>query len=98
VTYINIYIFFILALERVAEECMGRRQWKHYQDKLTCSHLNIEEQQPIAIAGSEDEPSQYNHSSKEISQSNPNHCKTENHRLEQQHNGSQLLEEEDSGG
>jgi len=71
---------------------MGRRQWKHYQEQLTRSHLNIEEQQPIAIAGSEDEPPQYKPSSKE-----PNHCETENHRLEQHHNGSQLLEE-DFGG
>ncbi|XP_055643138.1 mushroom body large-type Kenyon cell-specific protein 1 isoform X2 [Toxorhynchites rutilus septentrionalis] len=31
----------IVGLERVAEELMGRRKWKHYQDVLTRQQLNL---------------------------------------------------------
>lgn len=35
------YIFFSTAgLERIAEELMGRRKWKLYQEVLARSHLN----------------------------------------------------------
>jgi hypothetical protein len=35
-------------LERVAEELMGRRKWKQYQESLTQAHTNdlIEKQSP----------------------------------------------------
>ncbi|EDW23801.1 GL23807 [Drosophila persimilis] len=66
-----------ICLERVAEEFMGRRKWKNYQEQATRSQLNIEEQQPIATAGSDED---------EDNKDNRNHCKPENqhHRLEQQ--------------
>jgi len=41
---IFIYFYFILlfsGLERVAEELMGRRKWKLYQDILAHSQTNI---------------------------------------------------------
>lgn len=36
IAYINAHIF--IGLERVAEELMGRRKWKQYQESLTQSH------------------------------------------------------------
>ncbi|XP_058119266.1 mushroom body large-type Kenyon cell-specific protein 1 [Anopheles ziemanni] len=32
---------YIVGLERVAEELMGRRKWKHYQDVITRQQLNL---------------------------------------------------------
>lgn len=34
--------FLIAGLERVAEELMGRRKWKQYQDIIQRSNLNID--------------------------------------------------------
>ncbi|XP_023036028.1 mushroom body large-type Kenyon cell-specific protein 1 isoform X2 [Drosophila willistoni] len=74
-----------LCLERVAEEFMGRRKWKHYQEQLTRIQLNIAEQQPILI-GPEDEQYSSNNSNSSSNNNNnnngnDNHCKTQNHRL-----------------
>lgn len=34
------FYFLFIGLERVAEELMGRRKWKLYQEVITRSHLN----------------------------------------------------------
>ncbi|XP_030079665.1 mushroom body large-type Kenyon cell-specific protein 1 [Drosophila hydei] len=65
----------IVGLERVAEEFMGRRKWKHYQEQLTRNQLNIAEQQPISIITSEE--------TEDNSEYKESHCKPLSQRLEQ---------------
>jgi len=69
-------VFLIVGLERVAEEFMGRRKWKHYQDQLTRNQLNIAEQQPISIITTETE-------TETKVEDNSKNCKPLNHRFEQ---------------
>lgn len=65
-------------LERVAEELMGRRKWKHYQDQVTRNQFNIAEQQPISITQDTEEDSQKSEHYKPIL----------NHRFEQPNSNS----------
>ncbi|XP_053673921.1 mushroom body large-type Kenyon cell-specific protein 1 [Anopheles nili] len=44
---------YIVGLERVAEELMGRRKWKHYQDVLTRQQLNLLD--PSTTSSTEDD-------------------------------------------
>ncbi|ALC47393.1 Eip93F [Drosophila busckii] len=66
-----------LCLERVAEEFMGRRKWKHYQDQLTRNQLNIAEQQPIAIANEVDDCN-YKENHRLTQHHNNNSCSSNN--------------------
>ncbi|XP_053681997.1 mushroom body large-type Kenyon cell-specific protein 1 isoform X2 [Sabethes cyaneus] len=45
----------IVGLERVAEELMGRRKWKHYQDVLTRQQLNLLDPSTNTVAVDDDD-------------------------------------------
>ena len=39
----RLFLLFFIGLERVAEELMGRRKWKQYQESLMRTHLNSDQ-------------------------------------------------------